>query len=438
MRKSSTVFQLFTSIGTKILVLLGSFILSIIIARILGPEGKGIVTAIFVIPNLLVSIADLGIRQATAYYVGRRIYKANNVYSSILLVWIITSSISILIALLYYFTGPSEQYGWYLLTIPLATLPFMLLNKYLDGLFLGLQQVPTVNLIQILGFAVNFVSIILLIVLLKLGVYGAAIATMLTAFFTLIASLFLIRNYISTKFAYKKGIIKDLISKGIAYAIALFVLSLNYKIDIIFLERMTTPSDVGIYSIGVSLSELIWQIPAAMGMVLFSKSANSSREIDAVNRSTRLLRLSWIPIILFSILFWIFVPLIIRILYGVDFLDSASVLRLLLPGIIVMVIFKVLNADLAGRGYPLFALRAYLLSLVINIVLNIILIPYLGISGAAIASTISYIVGALLFSIAYVKQGNIRYSELFILKTADIELIKSSLSKLLRKFRRRV
>src|SRR5690606_3309352 len=117
------------------------------------------------------------------------------------------------------------------------------------------------------------------------------VTTLLTAVITLLFSVFIIRKLINTKFTYEKGISKSLIGKGIIYAVALFVLNLNYKIDIIFLERLTNAKNVGLYSIGTSLSELIWQIPAAMGMVLFSKSDNISLESDAINRSTRLLRI---------------------------------------------------------------------------------------------------------------------------------------------------
>ncbi|MFC4025137.1 flippase [Oceanobacillus longus] len=437
MKKNSTAFQLITSIGTKVFVLFGSFIISIITARFLGPEGKGIVTAIFVIPNLLVSIADLGIRQATAYYVGKKIYNPTKVYSSILLMWVATSITSILIAVIYYLTGPSEQYGWLLLTIPIATIPFMLLNKYIEGLFSGLQQVNAINIKNLIGFFVNLITICILVVFLGLGIYGASIATMLTALITMLFSVIIIKRFVIIEFKYEKGIAKSLVSKGIIYAIALFVLNLNYKIDIIFLERLTTPTDVGIYSIGVSLSELIWQIPAAMGMVLFSKSANSKLENEAVNRSTKLLRISWIPVITLSLCFWFLAPHIIEMLYGNDFIQSVSVIRLLLPGVIAMVVFKILNADLAGRGYPLFALRVYLFALVINMILNFTLIPNFGIEGAAVASTISYTIGALLFSLEYTKQSNIKYSDLFIMKNSDIKLIMSSLYKILDKLKRR-
>ncbi|MFA9457605.1 flippase [Halalkalibacter sp. AB-rgal2] len=434
MKKNSTIFHIFSSIGTKVIVLLGSFIISVVLARFLGPEGKGIVTAIFVIPNLLVSIADLGIRQATAYYVGKKIYTPSNVYGSILVVWVITSCLSMVAALAYYLTGSIQQYGWILISIPLLSIPFMLLNKYMNGLLLGLQQINAINIKNILNFIINFIFLLILVVLLNYGIYGAATIHLIVALVTLMYSIFIIRKFVP-KIQYQKGIAQSLISKGLVYAVALFILNLNYKIDILLLEKMTTPADVGIYSIGVSLSELIWQIPAAMGMVLFSKSANSKKDLDAINRSTKLLRISWIPIILGSALFWFLSPYFIRFLYGVEFIESISVIRILLPGIVAMVLFKILNADLAGRGYPLFALRVYVIALVLNIVLNILLIPRYDINGAAIASTISYSVGALLFSLSYKNKSQIRFSEMFILNKSDINLIKSIMNRFINKRR---
>src|SRR5690606_7300003 len=204
-KKNSTVFQVFTSIGTKIVILFGSFIISIILARYLGPEGKGIVTAIFVIPNLLVSIADLGIKQATAYYVGKKVFSPTKVYSSILIVWLTTSIFAITFALLYYFTGPNQTYGWSLLIIPLSTMPFLLLNKYMDGMFLGLQRVHLINIKQLLGFVINVLFVFVLVVIFESGVYGASVTTLLTAVITLLFSVFIIRKLINTKFTYEKG-----------------------------------------------------------------------------------------------------------------------------------------------------------------------------------------------------------------------------------------
>lgn len=437
MNKNSTLFQIITSVGTKFVVLFGSFIMSIILARYLGPEGKGIIASIFVIPNLLISIADLGIRQATAYHVGKKIYHPNIVFTAIFKVWLITSIFSMLFAIVYYSTGSSELYGWNLLLIPIITIPFMLMNKYTEGMLLGLQQVLTINKKRLVGFVANLLFLFLFVVLLKLHVFGAALITLFVGVTTLAFSFYMLSN--SVRFSREKEpkIISKLIKKGIVYAVALFILNLNYKIDIIFLERLSNSVEVGIYSIGVNLSELIWQIPAAMGMVLFSKSANSKLDMDAVDRATRLLRISWVPIIIITVLFWVFAPLFVPFVYGEEFIRSSEVIRLLLPGVLAMVLFKILNADLAGRGFPLFALKVYVIALIINIVANLILIPAYGANGAAIGSTISYSVGAILFSIAYYRKSKIKYTDMFILNKSDLKLVKSTTLKIFNKLKRR-
>jgi len=426
----SMSFQLITSFSTKFVVLLGSFVISIILARILGPEGKGIITAVFVVPNLIISLADLGIRQATAYYVGKKLYPLQDVFSSILVMWGITSSIAIFIVTFYFFTGASGIYGWSLLIIVLISIPLNLLNNYISGVLLGKERIGSINLKDLLSLVVNLISILILVWFLDLGVIGAAVTQVLIALFVSIYLLLILKKLVRFRFKVIESLPVLLMKKGISYALALFVINLNYKIDIIFIEKLMTPSDVGIYSIGVALSELVWQLPAVIGMVLFAKSANSKSDIVAVERTTRLLRISWIPLTVICFALWIFSPLFISVLYGEEFISGVSVIRWLVPGILIMVLFKILNADLAGRGYPLFALRVYLITLGLNIILNIFLIPKMGIDGAALASSLSYIVGGFSFGYVYKKKNSIKFSSLFILNIEDINMMKNLLKKL--------
>src|SRR5699024_6855625 len=94
------------------------------------------------------------------------------------------------------------------------------------------------------------------------------------------------------KIKYINPIPQELFKRGIAFALALFILTLNYKIDILFLEKMVTSAEVGIYSVGTSLAELIWQLPAAISLVLFARSANSKSDNEAHQRSAKLLRMT--------------------------------------------------------------------------------------------------------------------------------------------------
>src|SRR5690625_4292573 len=122
-KQKSTGFHIATTFGTKVVFLIGSFIISILLARILGPEGRGTVTALFVVPNIVLSIADLGVRQASAYYIGRKIYPVKDIISSSLILWWITSLISIFIVCIYYFFGSNREYAWVLILIALIYIP---------------------------------------------------------------------------------------------------------------------------------------------------------------------------------------------------------------------------------------------------------------------------------------------------------------------------
>lgn len=427
--KHSTAFDIAITFVTKIIFLGGSFIVSILLARLLGPQGKGLVTALFVIPNIMVSLADLGVRQASAYYIGQKKYTVQEVVSSSLFLWLVTSIFTMIIVFIYYIMPASESYTPILILVGVAYVPIKILVSYFNGILQGQQLIGKMNIKVLLEFSFRLLIVILLVWLLDMGVTGAALATVIPAFAVLFYSGRMVSQTAKLKIEYLPGIPQDMFKKGIVYALALFVLQLNYKVDIVLLENMVSASDLGIYSVGVTLAELIWQVPAAVGVVLFARSANSKTDQEASNRSAKLLRISWIPLMISSLIFWIGAPFFVSLLYGSDFILAGNVIRLLLPGIVLMVLFKILNADLAGRGRPLFALKIYIVTLTINVILNLILIPDYGINGAAIASSISYLVGALLFSIAYHKHTGISYRLLFIITKEDIDMIKDTLGK---------
>ncbi|MDZ7835006.1 MAG: polysaccharide biosynthesis C-terminal domain-containing protein [Alkalibacterium sp.] len=125
-----------------------------------------------------------------------------------------------------------------------------------------------------------------------------------------------------------------------------------------------------------------------------------------------------------------FAPSIVSILFGVEFFSSSSVIRILLPGIFFMVIVKILHADLAGRGFPIYGLWVSILPLVINIILNIILIPIYEIEGAAIASSISYTLAGVLFLYIYSKKEGIKVSSMLVINKQDFNMIISKVKNI--------
>lgn len=424
--KHSTAFDIITTFITKIIFLGGSFIISVILSNLLGAEGTGTVAALFVIPNTMVSLADLGVRQASAYYIGKGKYNVQEVLSTSLFLWIITSILSMLVVYVYFMLPNTTTYSLPLIAIGLAYVPVKILVSYFNGVLQGQQKITNMNMKFFIEFAVRLLFVLVLVWILNFDVVGAAFAQFVTNIAVIIYSGYIIRKTAKLKLRYIKGMPQDMFKKGIVFALALFVLTLNYRVDIVFLENMVDSNQVGVYSVGSTLAELIWQLPSAIGVVLFARSANSKSDNEASRRSATLLRLSWIPLIVGSILFFILAPTFVGLIYRPEFAEAGNVIRILLPGVVLMVLFKILNADLAGRGNPLFALKIYLVTLVINIGLNTVLIPEYGMYGAAFASTVSYMVGAVVFSIAYHRHTGLAYRDLFILNKNDKQMIKDS------------
>ena len=123
----------------------------------------------------------------------------------------------------------------------------------------------------------------------------------------------------------------------------------------------------------------------------------------------------------------LFSHLLIRILYTAVYLPAAEALIALLPGIVAMAIPKMLAADLSGRGKPHYAMVAGIISFALNFLLNILLIPIYGIVGAAIASSVSYIMTAVLLICFYKRETSAILSDFFILKKTDLPWLRGML-----------
>ena len=92
---------------------------------------------------------------------------------------------------------------------------------------------------------------------------------------------------------------------------------------------------------------------------------------------------------------------------------------------------KVLANDFIGRGYPEVNTYFACVTALINFGLNLWLIPIYGIKGAAISTSVSYILDAIMKSVYFSRKNKIAFGDFYILKTSDIELYKSKLAKIM-------
>lgn len=173
---------------------------------------------------------------------------------------------------------------------------------------------------------------------------------------------------------------------------------LNYRLDLFMLAAFATRADVGSYSVAVSLTMLAWLAPAAIGQVLLPRTASldSAAEAGEVGReqadraTARVIRHTVILQLPTGVAVVVLLLVGLPVVYGHPFHQSIGLGLLLLPGVLILSIAKVISPIITGRGFPQYSVYNGLISVPVTLALYLVLIPRLGATGAALASSASY------------------------------------------------
>ena len=120
-----------------------------------------------------------------------------------------------------------------------------------------------------------------------------------------------------------------------------------------------------------------------------------------------------------------YVMVLIPLIFGSGFARSTPMIRGILPGVMLMVVFRILNSRLAGMGKPQLAIYSFIPALIINLVLNILWIPQYGGMGAVWATNISYGFGCIIFLFAYSWKVKMPVMEIFRYRKSDFYFFRN-------------
>lgn len=219
--------------------------------------------------------------------------------------------------------------------------------------------------------------------------------------------------------------IKKIYKLGFLCMIMHSLMTLNYSLDIFFLKNMTNSKMVGLYSVGVALANMLWLIPDAFKDVLVSKTSRD----DSINEIVKVTKYSLYFSIILIIGFAIFGRLFISLLYGKEFINSYLCTIILFIGCLSMIIYKLIHPIYIAKGKQFIVVSILAVSVLANIIANLILIPHYNIYGAAIASVISYSLCSIIFLYIFCKEYKVSYKEFFIIRKNEIKQIINKTKK---------
>jgi O-antigen/teichoic acid export membrane protein len=181
----------------------------------------------------------------------------------------------------------------------------------------------------------------------------------------------------------------DQIRYGVQGQIANLATLFNYRLDQFLVAAFVTRAAVGHYTVAVGLSEAVWWISSAVAIVLLPRFTEMESE-RAAELAPVVCRNTLAVSVVAAIGMIIVSPLAIRVLFGEEFDPAFLPLVLLMPGIIAASATRVLGSYLFSQGRIIYNTYATFIALGVTLTLDLALIPWLEVAGAAIASSIAY------------------------------------------------
>ena len=219
----------------------------------------------------------------------------------------------------------------------------------------------------------------------------------------------------------------ELLKYGFFPMLALLMTTLNYRIDVLMLRQYDTITDamIGVYSLGISLSDKIVLIPDTLKGVLVSKLAKGA-ETEEVAKVCRLGL--WASVVLCLLIFALGKP-VIWLMYGAEYEGAYSVILITAVGILAVIFFKLI------AQYNIVNKKQYLnvillsIAIVVDVVLNLIFIPLWGIQGAAFATSAGNVVCGIVFILYFSRVSGIPVSKIVLLQKSDLRYARSLFGK---------
>lgn len=406
--------------GAQVLVLLCAVLNNFLIARALGPEGKGQTYLVFMASGLLVSLLMGGIDQAMIYYLGRDLFRRDVVLATATAFAASASALGIGLFWLapqhwrdVLFRGLPVSLQW----TALAAVPILFLLLTWTFYTLALNRVVLHNLLRSLPTLIFTALLAPALVFLQ---HRATLVVTVWFFSMAVAfcvSLFLVNRQVRFRPAVSLEFARRGLSFGLKSHVGTILQFFNYRLDSFMVNYWWGGAQVGLYSIAVAIAEILWFMPRSAVTVIGPEI--SRRGTEGANQLT-----PWVCRNVLGLsaagagaLYLVSRPLIGHLLPA--FLPALPVLGVLLPGVVAICLTQVISSDLTARGKPQVPTYAAFASTALALLLYLRLIPGYGMWGAAVASTIAYTLSALLSLAFFIAVTKVKLSEMVIPRLSD-------------------
>lgn len=393
-----------------------SIVGGIVIARELGADGKGAFSyATTVLGTILIFFA--GQSSAIAWQYGKRNVAARPVFLTAMKIFAaVALPLTLLLAAVGFFVAKQH-----LLYAVAAAVPFGMFMQIAAGFYLADSDVRSLNLQQVFPTALSAVIFIPLLIFAHAGLWVLLAVWSVMYACAAVYSAYRIWPLIRGRDrpARNSGLMREQLVYGLQVSLNSVVAYLNFRIDVFLVLFFLGQAQLGIYSIGIAIGELMFQLTRPINTSAFGRIARSG-EAEAAELTAKCMRHSLALVLVFAVAVFFAAPRLVTLVYGAQFAAAGPVLRILLPGVIAYSMMPVLATFFSQQlGSPRIPLLFSGISTIICAGITIAAIPHLGIIGGAVATSTSYFISFVFATRYFSKRANIPLARIFCPTRAD-------------------
>jgi O-antigen/teichoic acid export membrane protein len=394
--KSGMRWPLGLSFASSTAIQLLNVLTGVLLARTLGPFGRGELAALLLWPTILAAVGSLGVMDAATYYSARAAGGTGTIVGSALALGISESILLVAggVLVLPLVLSHYDQQVLDAAYVFLAFIPINILTLTLAGVINGLHRFGWFQTLRFLVVGATACGLVLLALIHELTLERAAAVYLGSNLLTLATAALLYRlaDESPVRVSFKIG--RELLSFGVRSHLGNVSSLLNERLDQLVISAFLAPAKLGLYVVAVTLTSATTLVGSSVSFVSLPTLARLRGTEERAAAARRLIGLTALTSTAITLPLIAFTPFILEIAFGTAFGEAALVSRILLIGAVILSTNRVLSSTLIGLGRPLDAGISEATALIATFAGLAALLPTLGLIGAGIASVIAYSVSA--------------------------------------------
>lgn len=384
---------------SRILVYLLSIITITIVPRYLGVEKYGQLNFVLSFLGLFYILTDLGLNTLILRDVSKTPSKLKEYFSNFFLfkLFLVLIVSLIIFVFVFFLKKPLVINQLFYLLIPFIL--FSVFKDFYISFYNALQKNKYFALTE-LAFKFFYILFLFLVIYFDLNVIGVLLSQVLATLFVLIPLIFLFSKvYKNLSFKLNFLYIKQKVLISWPFALSTLFYTIYFNFDKIFISLIKGDVWVGLYAMGYTFLSFVISLISLISLAFFpvlSKHSSSKIYSKIYNKFYKINLAVSIPLSIGAI---ILSKEIISLIFGASYLAGDLAFKLIMLFCLINSLTRSFETLFYTKHFEKFFLKLLTIASFTNIFLNILIIPFLGIVGAALTTIFSELIIIVMASV---------------------------------------